>query len=84
MDGQNAQGQPEGNENVLLRFVMLLNDGSEHPKRWMSKLCGQAFRGSCQRAYKHLLGNPRSDIKPCVCSSEQKAEIARAYEAHRL
>lgn len=75
------QGQVEGNENLLLRFMMLINDG---PKVWMCKICGHHFTGNCQRAYHYLLGIPGSGIKSWKCSREQKAEITHVYEAHNF
>jgi hypothetical protein len=82
--GQNVQGQGGQNENPLLRFITLLENGPNLSKQWMCKICGQRFRGNCQRAYHHLLGNSESSVKSCICSQEQKAEIALAYEARNF
>jgi len=35
MDGQNVQGQATQNENPLLMFMTLLEDGPDLSKKWM-------------------------------------------------
>ena len=82
--GQNVQGQVAQNENPLLKFMTLLENEPNLSKQWMCKVCGLRFRGNCQRAYHHLLGDSQSAVKSCICSHEQKDEIARAYEAHNF
>ena len=82
--GQNVQGQVAQNENPLLKFMTLLENEPNLSKQWMCKVCGLRFRGSCQRAYHHLLGDSQSTVKSCICSHEQKVEIARAYEARNF
>lgn len=84
MVGQNVQGQAAQNKNPLLRFVTLLENGQEHSKKWMCKKGGICFRGNCQKAYHHLLGDSGNGVRACICWHEQKAEIALAYETHNF
>jgi hypothetical protein len=66
--GQNVQGQVAQNENPLLKFMTLLENEPNLSKQWMCKVCGLRFRGSCQRAYHHLLGDSQSTVQVAFSS----------------
>jgi hypothetical protein len=73
--GQNVQGQAAQNENPLLKFMTLLENEPNLSKQWMCKVCGLRFRGNCQRAYHHLLGDSQSALSHAFVHMNKKLKL---------